>query len=236
MSVFGNVDRKGFGMSRWYHIFVVLGIAVIAFLALATLYVHSVEPIQVMVEARFIVVSQDTALWLPGNHAFTLDGEINSFSPLETTVPITGSGTVDYSMQDDIGPPGWFMADIHFEGNIPEHPILGGPIALDGRYTGQTILALVDPEPYVRTEQLFHLWAYAWLEALWDPTYFNVTDGNFTINFISISPDGLNFEIDVNGTATVIPAEDPEPVPESTVVIALMMLAPVVVYQIKRAT
>ena len=221
-------------MSRWKYLLLVVSISIVALVGLATLYVLSVEPAQIQIEARFMVVSQDTALWEPGFHRFNLEGEGHLTSPLDITFTISGSGSTDYTIADNGVPPGPFEADVEFTGEIQDNPILSGPISLDGRYTGETLLVLTEPG-YVRTEQLVYLAAYGWLEALWDdPTNWNLTDGAFTVNFISISGDGKSFEIEVNGTATVFPAEEPEPVPEFATVLSFVAAAVLAAYGLRR--
>jgi hypothetical protein len=213
----------------------VASISIIALVAFATLYVLSFEPVQIEIEVRLLVVSQDTALWDPGFHLFTMEGEGHLLAPLDTTFTISGNGSADYTMTEGYGPPGPFEVDVQYQGHIPEHPFLGGPIALDGRYTGHTLELLTRPG-YLRTEDLLIYYAYAWLEAYWDPTPFNLTDGAFTVNFISIGDGGKSFEIDVNGTATVFRAEEPEPVPEFPVILSFVTAAVLTAWGLRRAT
>ena len=47
----------------------------VCIIALAAFVVQSVTPVQIAIEARFIVTSRDTALWDPGFHEFDIDAD-----------------------------------------------------------------------------------------------------------------------------------------------------------------
>jgi hypothetical protein len=235
-------------MSRWNNIVIILVISLLAFIALAAFVVQSATPVQIAIEARFIVTSRDTALWDPGFHEFDIEGDGNLTSPIKQVFSINGNGSVYYEMTDPTSmyypyPPGPMTGSINFTGLIGDstwgglgfaNPI-SGPIELNvPEFSAETLQIIENiPPQYLRLERLFELWVWGYLEAYWDPTPFNVTDGDFSIYFRQISGDGKTFEIDVNGTATAFPSEEPEPIPEIPLAIGMVLITPVVAYRIR---
>jgi hypothetical protein len=231
-------------MNRWKNLIIIISITIIAFLALAAFIVKSAEPIQVEVEARFTITSRGTPLWDPGFHEFDLEGDMHLTSPVNQDLSISGNGSVMYVVTGPIPfPPGPLEGSLNFTGNIGDTTWSGlinpfqGPIDIITEFRVETtLMAYGVPPPYTREEKVFIEWIIGLLDALWDPSPFNITEGNFTVDFRTIggTPDGTYFEIDVFGTASVIPTGEPEPIPEIPFVIGITMAAPVVAYKIRR--